>query len=246
MEKLDTYILHIANFLTLSARKKIDFFVYYLLIIRKYDGVSAKEVDTCFEELHIQPYSNTSQYLSNKSKGKNNQFLKGKNGKYYLQRAYKESIDKQFGKIPIPKASSSKYLPFEIFDHTRGYVQQIAEQTINSYDLGLYDACAVLTRKLLEVLIIECFERHNVDSLIKKPDGCFFYLSDLITELLKEPKWNISRNAKQSLPKIKKIGDLSAHNRRYFARKNDADLIRDDLRIVLEELVHIVDYKTWK
>lgn len=246
MEKLDTYILHIENFLTLSASKKIDFFVYYLLIILKNDGVSAKDVDACFLELHIQPYSNTSQYLSNKSKGKNNLFLKGKNGKYYLQRAYKESIDNQFGKIPIPKASSSKYLPFEIFDHTRGYVQQIAEQTINSYDLGLYDACAVLTRKLLEVLIIECFERHNVDNLIKKPDGCFFYLSDLITELLKEPKWNISRNAKQSLPKIKKIGDLSAHNRRYFARKNDADLIRDDLRIVLEELIHIVDYKTWK
>lgn len=246
MEKLDTFILHIENFLMMTASKKIDFFVYYLLIIQKNDGITPKEIEECFEKLHIQPYSNITQYLSIKSKGKNNQFIKGKNGKYYLERSYKESIDKQFGKISIPKASSSKYLPFEIFDSTRGYVQQIAEQTINSYDLGLYDACAVLTRKLLEVLIIECFERHKVDNLIKKPDGCFLYLSDLITELLKEPKWNISRNAKQSLPKIKKIGDLSAHNRRYFARKNDADLIKDDLRIVLEELIHIIDYKTWK
>lgn len=246
MEKLDNFILHIENFLTLTASKKIDFFVYFLLIIQKNDGITSKEIEECFQKLHIQPYSNTAQYLATKSKGKNNQFIKGKNGKYYLERSYKESIDKQFGKIPIPKASSSKYLPFEIFDDTRGYIQQIAEQTINSYDLGLYDACAVLTRKLLEVLIIECFERHKVDNLIKKPDGCFLYLSDLITELLKEPTWNISRNAKQSLPKIKKIGDLSAHNRRYFARKNDADLIRDDLRIVLEELIHIIDFKTWK
>ncbi|MCP9770370.1 hypothetical protein EGI22_20885 [Lacihabitans sp. LS3-19] len=245
MDKLDTYILHIENFLNLPASKKIDFFAYYLLIQCKKDGVTAKEIESCFEELHIQAYSNTSSYLLNKSTGKNKQYIK-KNGKYYLERGFKESIDNQFGKIPIPKASSSKYLPFEIFNDTRGYVQQIAEQTINSYDLGLFDACSVLTRKLVEVLIIECFERHNVDNHIKKSDGCFFYLSDLIAELLKETKWNISRNAKQSLPKIKKIGDLSAHNRRYFARKNDADIIRDDLRIVLEELIHIIDYKTWK
>ena len=246
MEKLESYILYIDNFLNLPASKKIDFFVYYLLIIIKRDGVTYKEVDACFEELHIQPYSNTAQYLSNKSKGPKSQFLKNKNGKYYLQRFYKESIDKQFGKISIPEASNSKYLPFEIFDNTRGYIQQIAEQTINSYDLGLFDACAVLTRKLLEVLIIECFERHRIENLIKKHDDCYFYLSDLITELLKEPQWNLSRNAKQSLPKIKQIGDLSAHNRRYFARKNDADLIRDNLRIVLEELIHIIDYKSWK
>lgn len=245
MDKLETYILHIENFLNLPASKKIDFFVYFLLIQCKKNGVTPKEIESCFEELHIQAYSNTSSYLLNKSTGKNKQYIK-KNGKYYLERSFKESIDNQFGKIPIPKASSSKYLPFEIFNDTRGYIQQIAEQTINSYDLGLFDACSVLTRKLVEVLIIECFERHGVDNLIKKTDGCFFYLSDLIAELLKEPKWNISRNAKQSLPKIKKIGDLSAHNRRYFARKNDADIIRDDLRIVLEELIHIIDYKTWK
>ena len=246
MNKLDTFILYIEDFLNLPSSKKIDFFAYYLQIQIKNDGVTSKEIESCFEVLHIPPYSNIPSYLSNNSKGKGRKFIKNKNGKYYLERSFKESIDKQFGKIPMPNASASKYLPFEIFNDTRGYIQQIAEQTINSYDLGLFDACSVLTRKLLEVLIIECFERYKIDSLIKKQDGCFFYLSDLITELLKEPKWNISRNAKQSLPKIKKIGDLSAHNRRYFARKNDVDLIRDDLRIVLEELIHLIDYKTWK
>ena len=246
MDKLETYILNIENFSSISASKKIDFFVYFLLINCKNDGATAKDIENCFQILHLRPYSNISSYLGLKSTGKNKQFIKQKNGKYYLERSYKEIIDKQFGKIPLPKASDSKYLPFEIFNETRGYIQLIAEQTINSYDLGLFDACAVLTRKLLEVLIIECFERHKIDNMIKKADGCFFYLSDLITELLKEPKWNVSRNAKQALPKIKKIGDLSAHNRRYFARKHDADLLRDDLRIVLEELIHLIDYKSWK
>ncbi|MDB4161865.1 hypothetical protein N9772_05830 [Bacteroidia bacterium] len=103
-----------------------------------------------------------------------------------------------------------------------------------------------MTRKLIEILIIECFERHKIDNLIKKTDGNFYYLSDLIAEFLKEPDWNIGRNAKRSLPKIKSLGDKSAHNRRYIARKNDLDNLKDDIRTVIEELIHLVDYENWK
>ena len=42
------------------------------------------------------------------------------------------------------------------------------------------------------------------------------------------------------------MGDLSAHNRRYIARKIDLDKLKDDLRIVLEELIHIIDYPNWE
>jgi anaerobic glycerol-3-phosphate dehydrogenase len=72
------------------------------------------------------------------------------------------------------------------------------------------------------------------------------YLSDLIDIFKAEPAWNIGRNAKNSLPNLKKMGDLSAHNRRFIARKVDVDKLKDDLRIVLEEVLHIVDYPNWK
>jgi hypothetical protein len=44
---------------------------------------------------------------------------------------------------------------------------------------------------------------------------------------------------------IKKIGDLSAHNRRYTAKKQDIEKIKDDIRIVIEELTHLIDYHSW-
>ncbi len=47
----------------------------------------------------------------------------------------------------------------------------------------------------------------------------------------------LSRNAKQSLPKLKDIGDLSAHSRRYNAHRHDIDKIKDDLRLVVQELL---------
>jgi hypothetical protein len=245
MNGLENFILTVKGFDDLPASKKIDFFAYFLLIEKKLEGVTKNDISNCFDILHIEPYSNISSYLGNNSKGKSKKFLK-KNSAYFLERVFKGTLDSGFGKIPKPKVSDSKYLPFDIFNGTRGYITKLAEQTIQSYDLELYDGCSVLTRKLLEILIIECFERHGIESSIKKPDGSFFYLSDLISELVKEPKWNLGRNTKQALPKIKKNGDLSAHNRRYIARKPDLDKTKDDLRIVIEELIHIIDYPNWK
>lgn len=41
------------------------------------------------------------------------------------------------------------------------------------------------------------------------------------------------------------MGDQSAHNRQYFAQSSDIEKIKDDLRIVLDELVHLIDYPVW-
>ena len=105
-----------------------------------------------------------------------------------------------------------------------------------------------MVRKLLEVLIIEAFEKYNISDKIKiqNSSGNFYYLSELIEVFKSETTWNVGRNAKSSLLSLKKIGDLSAHNRRYIARKPDLDKLKDDLRIVFEELIHIIDYPNWK
>ncbi len=246
MKELETYIEKISDFDNLPSSSKVDFFAYFLLIERKNDGFSAKEIKDCFEVLHFPPYSNIPAYLSSKSKGKGNKFIKKNGNKYYIERTFKQKLDEQIG---IPTLSSnvhSDFFPIELFDNTRGYLKTIANQTLESYNKGIYDGCSVLTRKLIEILIIECFERHGNDNLIKNFDGNFFFLSDLIAEFLKEPDWNIGRNAKKSLPKIKNIGDKSAHNRRYIARKNDLDGIKEDVRTVIEELIHLIDYLNWK
>lgn len=108
-----------------------------------------------------------------------------------------------------------------------------------SYQHGLYDGCLVLIRKLIETLIIEIYEKHGISNKIKDGDGNYFYLSDLISSLLSETTWTVGRNSKQAFPGIKKFADLAAHNRRFNAKKSDVDGIKADVRIVIEELVHL-------
>jgi hypothetical protein len=113
------------------------------------------------------------------------------------------------------------------------------------YECGFYDATLVLMRKLLETLIIESFARHGIDYEIKDTEGTFFYLSSLIPLYLSANKWNCSRNLQKNISKIKKYGDLSAHNRRFLAKKTDIDDFKFELRQVLEEVILSIDYHNW-
>ena len=68
--------------------------------------------------------------------------------------------------------------------------------------------------------IIDAFENYNIAQNIKNQSGVFLYLSDLISKTLSESSWNLTRNARQALPKLKDIGDKSAHSRRFNAIRN--------------------------
>ncbi|MGC4100787.1 hypothetical protein [Ferruginibacter sp.] len=244
---LDNFIYKISDFDKHSPANKIDYFIYYHTKVRGKEGAKAKDIDEYFDVLKIPKYSNTSQYLitnAKKAKGKTPKLI-FQNGLYHLERSRQVEIDKIIG-TPKPITPSDDYFPLELFKNTRGYLEAIATQAASCYDYGLYDACSVMTRKLLEVLIIETFERHGIAEKIKNSAGNFFYLSDLIDNFTKESKWNIGRNAKGCLPGLKKMGDMSAHNRRYVAKKIDLDKQKNDLRIVLEELIHLIDYPNWR
>jgi len=136
---------------------------------------------------------------------------------------------------------SDDLFPLELTKNTKPYLEKISTQACGSYDVGYYDASAVMTRRLLETLIIECFETKKISNKIKNGIGVFYFLEELISKFLKEngKSWNISRNTLKCLPKLKDMGDKSAHSRYFTARKPDIDKLKDDLRIVIEELVQI-------
>lgn len=123
---------------------------------------------------------------------------------------------------------------------TRGYIERIANQVNGAYANGWYDAAAVMLRRLIETLIIEAFENHHIAHKIQNTAGDFFFLRDLVTATLNETSWNLGRNARAALPKLKDIGD---HSRRYLAYKGDIQPLLSDIRTVVQELLFIAGLK---
>jgi len=141
------------------------------------------------------------------------------------------------------RADTQLVVPRSLVRGTRGYIEKIANQVNGCYENGWYDACAVMVRRLIETLIIEAYEKYSIAQNIKNSQGDFFFLRDLIGQCLSESIWNLSRNCKQALPKLKDIGDKSAHSRRYVAQRGDLDPLLADIRLVVQELIFLAELK---
>lgn len=142
------------------------------------------------------------------------------------------------------RPQSQSVIPHAIVTGTRGYIERVTHQINGTYEKGWFDGCAVMMRRLLETLIIECFEAHGIAAKIKNPkSGDFLYLADLISCLLSEPTWNLGRNTKCALPRLKAIGDQSAHSRRYNAHREDIDKLISDFRTTCQELLYLAKLK---
>jgi hypothetical protein len=141
------------------------------------------------------------------------------------------------------RSATQGVIPMSVVRGTRGYIERVSNQANGAYGNGWYDACAVMIRRLLETLIIEAFEHHKLEAKIKNPAGDFLYLKDLIDKCLQEKAWNLSRNCKQAMPKLKDIGDKSAHSRRYNAHRGDVDPLLSDIRLVVQELIYLAGLK---
>lgn len=171
MESLEVFIQKINEFENLKSSEQIKFFVYYLTS-NDDTWVLPKDINNCFEKLFLQPYSNVSSYMSKFSSGKNAIFIKSKLG-YKLTRQAKKEISNVVGES-ISIFVSDKLLSLDILKNTQYYLEKIGFQMCACYEAGLYDASLVMMRKLLETLIIECFERYNNENEIKDNNGNFF------------------------------------------------------------------------
>ncbi|RDI14582.1 hypothetical protein [Flavobacterium sp. AG291] len=241
---IEQFVDKIENFDKITISAKIDYFIYYHTIIKGINGVKSKDIEGYYDALRMPKYSNIAQYLAINSKKSKNKLPKYvlQQGLYYLERIRKNEIDIE---VNAPKiiTPSSDLFPLELVENTRGYITKVASQAIICYDLQQYDASLVMIRKLLETLVIEIFEKYNVSDEIKDSDGNFYMLSALIDALLSHKNWNLGRTTKQYFPHIKKLADTSAHNRRFVAKKPDIDKYKSELRMIIEELVHLADFK---
>ncbi len=235
---IEDFYKKIPNKENMSAGKLLPYLVYFLE--ENLQIVSAGNLKNCFLALKMKPYSNISAWLSKNSKGKQAILITDNSG-YKLERnAYlqiKENVNGEIEEVP-----SEEFLPRNLIVNAPFYIEKNINEMLLCYDKGLYSACLVMMRKLVETLIIECFEKYGIENEIKDSNGEFFYLSKLIPCFLNASKWNASRNISKSMDKIKKYGDLSAHNRRFFAKKADLLDIKDDLRQAIQEIGLLIGY----
>jgi len=127
-------------------------------------------------------------------------------------------------------------LPNEWVTGTRLYLERMVYQINGAYQYGFYDACATLTRRLMESLIIEIYVHERRHRQIQN-NGVFIPLEKLIKYVTNDPKVALARNTPRIMNDVKQLGDTGAHDRTYITAKVDIDDIKALYRRLIQELL---------
>ena len=101
----------------------------------------------------------------------------------------------------------------------------------------MYDASAVMLRRLLETLIIEAYEKKDIECKIKDSNDNYRSLKHLVVAARDERCFKLTGPTKRLLTKLKKLGDLSAHNKKFNAKRDYMENLADDFYLELQTLV---------
>jgi hypothetical protein len=126
----------------------------------------------------------------------------------------------------------------------RPYLSRIAQQINSAYEHNLFDACALMMRRLLEILLIHCFEKCGIEDEAKDKDGNYLRLKTLINKAKSRKEFALSPAAKTAIDDFRELGNLSAHRITYSCRRDDIRTSRLEYRAIVEELLYKCGFKS--
>ncbi|GGC92621.1 hypothetical protein [Enterococcus wangshanyuanii] len=182
---------------------------------------------------------NMSRLKSKMITGTSKFFHQEKNGNFVFIPMNLQILDKEYTKFweNTETIESSSELIDEIkFCNKRQYIDKLIKQINCSYSNNCYDACAVLMRRLFEVLLILSYQALGIDEDIKNQNDSGYIMLDGIVKNAKSNTILKLSRIKNEFDTFRKVGNFSAHNITYTAGKKDIDDIKIDYRVMLEEL----------
>ena len=166
-------------------------------------------------------------------------------GTFQLDVRRRGALDEKYLKLLNIKVVEVSALVLEagLVAGTRGYLERLVHQINGTYEYGFYDATAVLSRRLMESLLVEIYIHEGRSAEIRQ-DGAFLQLERLIAHVRQDTKVTLSRNAPRTMTEIKQLGDTAAHDRVYVTRQSDIDDVRPRLRRLIQELLVLAGINT--
>jgi hypothetical protein len=235
MTSRNDFSRHLAK-LNLSHADRAVAFLYYYRETQEFDERSVSDLA---EDLHDEDFPKPNVTYLRKSLSKNKFTIRGsQSGLYQLDVRRIEELEAIYGQLlKRRKVSVSKHLiPPEWVTGTRRYLEQIVYQINAAYEYGMYDASAVLMRRLMESLIIEIYihekKRHDI-----QVNGIFLMLDKLISHITTDKGISLSRNTPKTMREIKELGDTAAHDRTYITSQVDIDDLKARYRRLIQELL---------
>jgi len=229
----------LAQLNTATELEKVRLLAYYFhktFNIREFD---LKAVASWFQDLH---FHTPNIYRLKKNLDNSNSFIRGSQSGFWKLHAI--DLDELQENFPGLRSNSEEInsldtiLPTSLYQDTRGFIESLSKQINASFEYNIFDGCAVLMRRLIEVLLILSYENLDIESEIKDSNGNYFSLEQVITKAKSNQKLKLSRDAKSAIDEFRTIGNFSAHKIYFNCKRADLQKIATNYRATIEELLY--------
>lgn len=218
---------------------KVRLLSYYFLRKNNLDQFGVSDISEWFDSLNYS-IPNSSRIRANIKTSR--KFIRGSvSDTYRLHAREIEALDLEFPELLTKSEdiiATDLVLPHSLYESTRGFVESISRQINASYEYNIFDGCAVLMRRLLEILLILSYENNGIEDDIKDDKGNYILLNKIMKNAASNSTLSLSRNTKECLDKFRNLGNFSAHKIYYNAKRSDLEKILLDFRAAIEELLY--------
>lgn len=199
--------------------------------------ISAKDVAEIIIDQRIKSSINVSRLSLNLSK--HGDLVKGKSRNSYKIRASSEKklsdLYREYRRAENIRVGEH-VLSFSVSLGGRAHLEAIRREVNGCYEIGCYNSCAVMCRRLVELLLIEAYDNAGKLDDVRDSSGNIQIFSELISRAKSGKLIKLSRNLPSLLDRVKATGDGAAHSRFYTATKRDIDDMNPALRHAVAEL----------
>ena len=150
-----------------------------------------------------------------------------------------QSLDREYGSLwvdTISIKSDSELIEEAKFCNKRPYIDRLIKQINSTYGSNCYDACAVLMRRLFEVLLVLSYQNKGIEAAISNPDGSHKMLESIVKDAVQNATLGIPSRISKNFDSFRDVGNYSAHSITYTAGKLDIDKIAREYRVMMEDL----------
>lgn len=218
----------------LSELEKSVALIWFYTDIEKQEDCSISEIISTFDKQRF-PKPNPSRLRKN-IKATPATVLGKRPDSFRISRSHHDIVEERYSEFLNRKKviESESIIPLDwVTGKRRSYLENMAKQINGCFELGYYDSCAVILRRMMESLIIDVYLKNGREAEIKKADKTFIGLEDLIKKLPQD--FTVNKNLSAQMKSIKEIGDTAAHHRSYTTV--EADIDTKAARKVIHELL---------
>lgn len=184
---------------------------------------------------------NTSRLKEHLLKGKGKSFLASKSVKGAIEfvPAVLQAMERDHGALwtdTMTIESHDDLIEEAKFCGKRPFLTRLIQQINFTYGNNCFDACAVLMRRLFEVLLVLAYQNKGIEAEITKPDGSHKMLEGIVKDAVQNKTLGIPARISKNFDAFREVGNNSAHSITYTAGKLDIDNIARDYRVMMEDL----------